>query len=152
MKNHKIGFRSRNGSGTVRFKWKSVQTAQNDAAHLFWKNRVREKKSKTMVFHGHIEKHRGCMIFQMSILRLFFLRFWCFFPKSCQECISKFILHEKMCPSWLPQMVWARNPIFALFLRSDFSMFFQIFLLIQLFFNSHRRLDRCWGKLGPIWS
>ncbi len=34
MKIHKIGFRSRNGSGTVRFKWKLVQTAQNDAARL----------------------------------------------------------------------------------------------------------------------
>ena len=33
-KKHKIGFRSRNGSGTVRFQWKLVQTAQNDAADL----------------------------------------------------------------------------------------------------------------------
>ena len=34
MKIHKIGFRSRNWSGTVRLKWKLVQTAQNDVAHL----------------------------------------------------------------------------------------------------------------------
>ena len=32
-----------------------------------------------------------------------------------------------MCPSRLPQMVWARTPIFEWFLKVDFSIFFRNF-------------------------
>ena len=46
----------------------AAKRAEEEAATL---SIFREKKSKTMVFHGHIETNRGCIVFQKSILRAF---------------------------------------------------------------------------------
>ena len=55
-----------------------------------------------------------------------FLTILTFFPKSCQECISKFILHQKIRPSWLRSTVWARSAIFEPFWGVKFLDFLKV--------------------------
>ena len=67
LKIDKNRFWSRNGLGTVRFKWKSVQTAQNDVARLssmVLKIHYFANKQKLQVF----EVVENCSFFEFSFL------------------------------------------------------------------------------------
>ena len=139
---HKIGFRSRNGSRTVRFNWKSVQRLKM-TLRIFSKKSFSGEKFKN---HGFSRSHWTNIEIILFFKSPFWECFWTiltFFPKSCQEWISKFILHVKIRPSWLQSTVWARSAIFEPFWGSNFWHFPDFSIN-----SAHRSTDPLW--LIPI--